>query len=208
FLDHVLQSHPAHGHVSGSAFAALEQTLTALEGRGESEIALTRDLHLQPNLLGNRAPLADPSLTGGVAGWRLRDDIEDLARWYLAALQALAYATRHIVDAMAEQGVDVEVLIVSGGSAASPRWRRIHADALGIPVVLPAEADGVLLGSAMLAATAAGVHGSLAEAMAAMTGAGPVLTPDPAQRAFHDRKYRVYRQMIDDQRRYDAIMDG
>jgi ribulose kinase len=58
----------------------------------------------------------------------------------------------------------------------------------------------------MLGATAAGIHGGLAEAMAAMTHVGRVVAPDPAARDFHDRKYRVYRAMIEDQQRYDAIM--
>jgi FGGY-family pentulose kinase len=208
FLDHVLKSHPAFPGLGGNVFERLEQTVTALGGRGETEASLTHDLHFQPNLLGNRAPLANPSLTGGLAGWRLRDDEEDLARWYLAALQSLAYATRHIVDALGERGLSVDVLIASGGSAASARWCGIHADAVGIPVVVPADADGVLLGSAMLAATAAGTHGSLADAMQAMTGMGRVVAPDPAMRDFHDRKYRVYRRMIEDQLGYDAIMDG
>lgn len=208
FLDHVLKSHPAHAAIRGNVFEALEASLTGVAAGGEMEASLTRDLHFQLNLLGNRAPLADPALCGGLAGWRLRDDRDDLARWYLAALQALAYATRHIVEAMGGHGVPVDVLVASGGSAANARWCRVHADVLGVPVVVPAEADGVLLGSAMLAATAAGVHRGVDAAMAAMTGPGRVYAPDPAMRSFHDRKYRVYRRMIEDQLGYDAIMDA
>ena len=90
---------------------------------------LATDRHWQPNVLGNRSPLADPTLTGGTAGVSMRDDVDDLARWYLAALQALAYATRHIVDALRDAGRTVELLIACGGSAgerlvaADPRRR-------------------------------------------------------------------------------------
>jgi ribulose kinase len=169
---------------------------------------LTHDLHLQPNVLGNRAPLADPTLRGGISGWTLREDEDDLARWYLAALQALAYATRHIVDAFAERGRAVDLLIASGGSALNPRWCQTHADALGIPIAVPHEADGVLLGSAILGATAAGVHASLEVAMQAMTRLGRIVQPDAATADFHARKYRVYRRMIDDQRVYQSLMQG
>ena len=206
FLDHVLASHPARRGVSGNVFAALEETLESLLAGGETVPSLTGDLHFQPNVLGNRAPLADATLTGGLSGWRLRDDREDLARWYLAALQSLAYATRHIVDAFRERDCPVDLLVASGGSAASPRWCQTHADALGMPVAVPLEADGVLLGSAMLGAAASGTCASLDAAMAAMTRPGRVVLPDPGAASFHDRKYRVYRRMIDDQRSYAAIM--
>lgn len=208
FLDHVLACHPATAALGGDRFAAIEDTLTAMLTAGASEASLTHDLHFQPNILGNRAPLADPALTGSLSGWRLRTDRQDLARWYLAALQSLAYATRHIVDAFQDRGCPVGLLVASGGSAANGRWCQLHADALGVPVAVPAEADGVLLGAAMLGAAAAGEHASLESAMAAMTGSGAVFEPDPEARPFHDRKYRVYRHMIDDQRRYGALMEG
>ncbi len=207
FLDHVLRSHPAH-RSGDESFETLDAHLTQLLGRGTREVDLTHDLHLQPNVLGNRAPLADPKLRGGVSGWSLRDDRDDLARWYLAALQALAYATRHIVEAFTARGRPVELLIASGGSAGNARWCQTHADVLGIPVAVPEERDGVLLGSAMLGGAAAGTFSSLPAAMQAMTRLGRVIQPDPRQREFHDRKYRVYRRMIDDQLAYRALMSG
>ena len=211
FLDHVLRSHPAY-HAGDESFATLDARLTEMLGRGtagaplKSEADLTHDLHLQCNVLGNRAPLADPKLGGGVSGWTLREDRDDLARWYLAALQSLAYATRHIVEAFAARGRPVELLIASGGSAGNMRWCQTHADALGIPVAIPEEPDGVLLGSAMLGGAAAGTFDSLPAAMQAMTRLGRVIQPDPRNADFHGRKYRVYRRMIDDQLVYRALM--
>jgi FGGY-family pentulose kinase len=207
FLDHVLASHPAFKSGAHS-FQSIEARLTDLLGRGATMDTLTRDLHLQPNVLGNRAPLADPTLRGGVSGWALRSDDDDLAAWYLAALQALAYATRHIVDAFAERGRSVDLLVASGGSALNARWCQMHADALGVPLAVPQESDGVLLGSAILGATAAGAQPSLEAAMRAMTRLGRIVEPNRDEAQFHDRKYRVYRRMIDDQRAYRALMAG
>jgi len=42
--------------------------------------------------------------------------------------------------------------------------------------------------------------------MLAMTRLGRIVQPDPSTAEFHDRKYRVYRRMIDDQRAYRALM--
>lgn len=205
FLDHALRSHPA-SRDSQNPFADAEQALADIERSGASLEALAADLHLQPNVLGNRAPLADPTLTGGISGWRLRNDRQDLARWYLAALQSLAYATRHIVEAMRDSGCVIEMLVVSGGSALNPRWRQIHADALGLPVGVPEQTDGVLLGTAMLGAQASGVCATMSDAMRDMTRLKHIVQPNPATRAFHDAKYAVYRRMIEDQRAYTRLM--
>ena len=171
-------------------------------------IALTKDVHLQPSVLGNRAPLADPDLRGGLVGWTLHDDVDALAARFLAGMQALAYATRHIVEAMRDRGVYIDAVVTTGGSATNEWWLRTHADALGLPVALPAEPDAVLLGAAMLGATAAGVHPSLDAAMGAMTRLVRVIEPDPEMTQFHEAKYRVYRRMIDDQIAYRTMMDG
>jgi FGGY-family pentulose kinase len=205
FLDHVLRVHPASREID-DPFTAAENELARLVAAGADLHELVADLHFQPNVLGNRAPLADPLLTGGVSGWTLRSDVEDLARWYLAALQALAYATRHIMEAMGQAGCDIGLLIASGGSANNPRWCQIHADALGIPVGVAQQPEAVLLGSAMLAARASGTTASLEDAMSGMTRLGRIYAPATANRAFHDAKYAVYRRMIDDQRAYASLM--
>jgi ribulose kinase len=58
----------------------------------------------------------------------------------------------------------------------------------------------------MLGAVAAGVHASTGHAMDAMTRLGEIVQPDPRARSFRDRKYAVYRQMIDDQIAYRSMM--
>ncbi len=206
FLDLAVRSHPASRELPSGAF---EQLHACLDRLGDDERAiseLTRDVHWQPSVLGNRSPIADPMLTGSAAGHTVRDDVDDLAVWYLAALQGLAYASRHIVEAMRDAGAAVELMLVCGGSAGNPWWLRSHADALGIPVVVPQERDAVLLGAAMLGTMAAGLHDSADAAMHAMTRIDHIVTPDPRTRAFHDAKFAVYRRMVDDQLTYRAMM--
>ncbi len=65
-----------------------------------SAALLTADLHLYPDFHGNRAPLADPRMSGMICGLRLERDMLNMAKLYLAAIQAVAYGTRHIVDQM------------------------------------------------------------------------------------------------------------
>ncbi|MEX0793806.1 MAG: hypothetical protein WD045_11770, partial [Pirellulaceae bacterium] len=60
--------------------------------------------------------------------------------------------------------------------------------------------------SAMLGAVAAGQYPTLLSAMAAMSGAGQVLTPDITTTTYHQAKYDVFRQLHTDQQAYRERM--
>ncbi|PIA41338.1 hypothetical protein AQUCO_02200032v1 [Aquilegia coerulea] len=60
--------------------------------------ALTEDLHVLPDFLGNRSPIADPKAKGMIPGLTLDTSEKQLALQYLAAVQGIAYGTRHIVE--------------------------------------------------------------------------------------------------------------
>jgi D-ribulokinase len=94
---------------------------------------------------------------------------------------------------------------VTGGHTKNPLLMRLYADATGCTVVQAAEEGAVLLGTAMVAATAAGLFPGLAAAAAAMAKAGAVITPDPARRAAYDRDYRAFLAMHEQRRALDAI---
>ena len=64
----------------------------------------------------------------------------------------------------------------------------------------------MLLGAAMLGATAAGVHESLTHAMDRMTRLASIVQPNPQHAGYHDAKYAVYRRMLDDSATYRSIM--
>ena len=66
----------------------------------------------------------------------------------------------------------------------------------------------VLLGSAILGATAAGAFNSVLDAMAAMNQAGEVIEPTGgAEKAFHDAKQAVFLRMYDDFLAQRALME-
>lgn len=51
---------------------------------------LTQDLHVWPDLHGNRSPLADATIKGMICGLTMNASIDNLAITYLAFVQALA----------------------------------------------------------------------------------------------------------------------
>ncbi|XP_077525663.1 FGGY carbohydrate kinase domain-containing protein-like [Haemaphysalis longicornis] len=215
-VDHVITTHPAYQKILAKTKPGRrpEDTLNALlksmaEKQGlESPSQLVSDLHVYPDFHGNRSPLADPGLRGMISGLTLSAGEEDLARLYLATLQALAYGTRHIMDALAESGHSVSSLLMCGGLAKNPLYVELHADATGLPVLLPSETESVLLGGAILAASASGRYSSVTEAMLRMGGTGRVLAPRSKERRFHDAKYAAFRALLDCQRQLRDIMSG
>jgi FGGY-family pentulose kinase len=209
-IDHVVRTHAAFAEVSAGERTVYE----VLNGRLEEAApevafpaALTRDLHVQPDFLGNRSPRADPTLRGMISGLRLSATVDDLALLYLATVQAIAYGTRHIIEAMNAAGYAIDTVFACGGGTKNPVFLREHADATGCRIVLPEEPEAVLLGAAILGAVAARRYADLPEAMRAMSRAGRVIEPGGGEvQRYHDAKYAVFQRMHDDQLAYRAVM--
>ncbi len=202
-LDHVVGGSDSH------VYQALNQRLADMAAAEPFPAALTRDLHVLPYYHGNRSPRADPTLRGMISGLSLASDDDALARRYLATAQAIAYGTRHIIEAFNGQGYAIDTILACGGLSKNPVFLREHADATGCAVALPEEPDAVLLGAAILGAVAGGAYSDIQAAMTAMTRARIAVRPSGgAVAAFHDAKYTVFRRMYDDQMAYRDMMAG
>ncbi len=149
----------------------------------------TERIHILPYHHGNRSPNADPSARGVVDGLTLDMSYDTLARLYYATIQAVAYGTRHIIDALEEKGYRIDAIKACGGGTKNPLWIQTHADAAQRPIELPDEPEAVLLGAAILGAVAGGAFGSIEDAMGEMCHAGEVVEPRVGTRDYHDWKY-------------------
>ena len=216
-IDHIIDSHALGASLrqrardeSTTAYAILNAQLAARARSGGASFTaeLTREVHVLPYFHGNRSPRADATLRGMISGLKLNRDIDALAVLYLAAIQAIAYGTRHIIETMNAAGYRIETLIACGGDTKNPLFVREHADITGCEIVLPEEPEAVLLGAAMLGAVASGDADSLIDAMGSMSRAATTIEPATgAAREYHDKKYRVFHRMCEDQRAYrEALM--
>jgi len=215
-IDHIIFSHAAAASLQTVAKAQhttiydiLNARLDALvqSDHGEPPALLTSDLHVQPDFHGNRSPRANPTLRGGLTGLALSATIDDLALQYLAAIQAVAYGTRHILEEMNKKGYAIKTLLACGGGTKNPVFLREHADITGCAIVLPREPEAVLLGSAVLGAVAAGYYRGVLPAMNAMNAAGKVIEPAKGRLVtYHDRKYQVFHRMHTDFLAYRRII--
>ncbi|HEY9567329.1 MAG TPA: glycerol kinase GlpK, partial [Thalassobaculum sp.] len=149
--------------VSGAVVQWLRDGLGIIQAASETE-ALARSVkdsggvYLVPAFTGMGAPYWDAEARGAMFGLTRDTGRAHLAR---AALEAVAYQTRDLFRAMAEDGVKPGILRVDGGMAANDWLMQFLADVLTIPVERPRVTETTALGAAALAALQAGIHGSL-----------------------------------------------
>jgi len=148
--------------VAGSAMQWLRDELGVIESAAESEAIAARtgvvdDIIVVPAFAGLGAPYWDPDARGAILGLT-RGSGRD--RIVTATLQAVAYQTCDLIDAMADDGIRPSVLRVDGGMVTNDWFLQFLADVLGIAVERPENIESTVLGVAYLAAYSAGVFSS------------------------------------------------
>uniref|UniRef100_A0A3Q3GXZ0 glycerol kinase n=1 Tax=Labrus bergylta TaxID=56723 RepID=A0A3Q3GXZ0_9LABR len=109
-----------------------------------------------PAFSGLYAPYWEPSARGIICGLTQFTNRNHLA---FAALEAVCFQTREILDAMnQDSGVPLTQLKVDGGMTANRLLMQLQADILCIPVVRPTMSETTALGAAMAAGAAEGVE--------------------------------------------------
>lgn len=146
--------------IAGAAVQWLRDSLGLIESAQESQklaesVADTAGVYMVPAFVGLGAPYWDSQARGLITGLTQGARREHIVR---ATLEAIAYQTRDLVDAMeADSGEPLAELRVDGGAAANDFLMQFQADILGVPVVRPANVETTAAGAAFLAGLAVGV---------------------------------------------------
>ena len=112
------------------------------------------DVYIVPAFSGLYAPYWKESARGVIAGLTRFATRAHLAR---AALEATAYQTRDVVEAMeADSGIKLTSLKVDGGMVANELLMQFQADILNVPVIRPKVTETTALGAAYAAGLATG----------------------------------------------------
>src|SRR5262249_8752293 len=162
-------------------------------------------LHVLPDFHGNRSPLADPHAVGVISGLTLDASFDSLCKVYWRSAVSIALGVRHILKTLNARGYGIDTLHVTGGHLKNRLLMQLYADAAGCTVVEPATEDAVLVGTGMVAATAAGLYPSLVAAAEGMRQDTTQRRPDPAARSRFDRDYAIFLKMHQHRRELDAI---
>ena len=149
---------------------------------------------------GCRSVLMDSDLSGVILGMTLRTKPEDV---YRALVEATAYGARNILEHFEASGLNVQKLYVSGGILQkNPMIAQIYADVLNRPIHLVSAQEGGALGSAILAAAAAGKerggYEDVTTAIDVMSAPSETCSVPCEQHAsVYERLYRIYLALHD-----------
>jgi glycerol kinase len=165
--------------LEGSIFSAgatmqwLRDGLKLIKSSADSE-AIAKALpdnggvYLVPAFAGLGAPQWNADARGAIVGLT-RDSTS--AHFVRAGLEAVAYQTRDLLDALKADGARLEHLLVDGGMTANDWAMQFLADICKVEVACPAFQEVTALGAAKLAAVGAGKVKSLADLPEAPTRA-------------------------------------
>lgn len=168
--------------VAGSAIQWLRDGLRMIDTAPESEAvanASTGDnsVYVVPAFTGLGAPYWDSDARGAIFGLTRATTKEDFVK---ATLQAVAYQSKDVIDAMKEDsGIDIPVLKVDGGAAKNDTLMQFQADILDIDVTRAPNLETTALGAAYLAGLAVGFWADLDE-LREFQGEGSTFKPDMA----------------------------
>jgi glycerol kinase len=152
--------------VTGSLIQWMRDNLGIISSASEIEtLARTVDdnggAYFVPAFSGLFAPHWRSDARGALVGLTRFVNKGHIAR---AALEAIAFQTREVIDAVnADSGVPLTELKVDGGATANNLLLQFQADILGVPVVRPVVAETTALGAAYAAGLAVGFWSGLDE---------------------------------------------
>jgi glycerol kinase len=140
--------------VAGAALQWLRDGLKILKSAADSQkmaesVAGSDDVIMVPAFAGLGAPYWDMYARGAIFG--LTRDVTS-AHLAKAALEALAYQTRDVLEAMhQDSGIRLKKLNVDGGAAVNDYLMQFQADILHVPVERPEVVETTAMGAAYLA---------------------------------------------------------
>ncbi|RMF12952.1 MAG: glycerol kinase [Gammaproteobacteria bacterium] len=144
---------------AGTAVQWLRDGLGIIREAADTQAAAERigpnnPVYMVPAFTGLGAPYWDAEARGALIGLT-RDTSAD--HIITAAVQAVAYQTRDLVEAMRQDAGDIARMRVDGGMVVNSWAMQFLADMIGMPVDRPQVTETTALGAAMLAGLQVGV---------------------------------------------------
>ena len=165
--------------VAGAAIKWLRDGLGLLAHASDTHSMATRvpdnhGVYMVPAFVGLGAPYWDAEARGAIFGLTLGTTGEHLAR---AALEAVAYQSRDLIDAMVADGSAAPATIrLDGGMAANDWFCQFLADILEVSVERPSSLEATALGAAFHAGLATAMWSGFDE-LSGLSASAEILQP-------------------------------
>jgi glycerol kinase len=169
--------------VAGSAIQWLRDQLKIIEAAPDTgpiaeSTGIIEHVHVVPAFAGLGAPYWDPHARGAILGLSRDSGINEIVT---ATLQAVAYQTKDLIEAMSDDGLDCSVIRVDGGMVANDWLLQFLADIVNVTVERPVNVESTVLGAAYLAGLQSGVYESL-DAIADLWASDKIFEPAMAEK--------------------------
>lgn len=198
-LDAVFRQHPASpGDPTAENHERVVRDVSQML-RSEPDFGSQR--HVVPDWLGNRAPLNDGRVRAIMSGIGPDLDYRSFLETYYATARGLALQTRQVIEHFERHGHGIDVVHLSGGHRHNPLLVRLYADCIAGDLLLSNAPEPVLLGTAMIAAVAAGRWTSLLDAADHMASQWTPVPKDRERATRLDSDYAIYEMLVDTQKR-------
>jgi glycerol kinase len=126
-----------------------------------SQVPDTNGVYLVPAFVGLGAPYWEADARGAIVGLTRGANRKHIVR---AALEAIAYQSRDVLDAMVkDSGVDIKHIRVDGGAVENDFLMQFQADITNVSVIRPKITETTAMGAAFLAGLAVGMWASIEE---------------------------------------------
>jgi len=171
--------------ILASASDSLEQAESVSDSGG---------VYFVPALVGLGAPYWEPDARGAILGITRGTTRAHIVR---AALEAMCYRTRDVIDTMVDaSGLAVEELKVDGGASANDFVCQFQSDILDARVVRPVDVETTARGAAYLAGLGSGFWSSVDELVGALAidqVFRPSMSSERRQRLYNEWRVAVAR---------------
>ncbi|VUC35125.1 unnamed protein product [Clonostachys rosea] len=223
-LRHVLDVHPAYNETLALAKAEdkhiydfLNAHLNYLTEKANAPAVsyLARHYFFYGDFWGNRSPIADPNMRGSMIGLDSDKSTDNMAMWYYATMEFIAFQTRQIIEQMNNAGHAITSIFMSGSQCQNPILMYLMATICGMPVLIPRYVNAAVVhGAAMLGAKAAShttssEPESLWSIMDRMSKPGRLVEPgtDEGEKSLLNAKYEIYLDLCSQQQAYRKKVD-
>jgi xylulokinase len=130
---------------------------------------------------------------GGLIGLTLASSRADVVQ---AFMESIAYDSVNTLSLMAQEGIEVSRIRITGGGARSAWWTQLKADVTNMPIEVVEQEEPGTLGAALLAGLAIGVYDDMEAISIKYAGTQEVYAPDPERAALHQERLEKYRKLM------------
>lgn len=139
---------------------------------------------------GNRTPYTDSTVRGMIYGLSL---MHTQAHLFRAIMEGVAFGTENVFKTFRDMGYEVSEVYMGGGTTNSDLFMQIHADVSNVVINVPENPQSCVLGSAIIAAYAAGEFESIAEAAEHMVHYAKKIVPNAVN---HEKYKKIFAQYL------------